>query len=191
MIESKKSSFRPNHSLFSAASPEKAHRKRKQKDEGQTSLFGENDEEKIESKAHNNIVEDFSPNEKLAFEKEFLGLYLTSHTQLDNLLHVKSLISHEIDILGEEKEGTRVKVGGIIESARRIFTKKNNNEMAFLLIGNENAVSIECVVFPRIFEQHKKILVKDSVVIVEGHLDTKNDRPTIIAEKISQINPSS
>lgn len=165
-----------------------AHKKRKQEEEGQTSLFGENDQIRRESKTIDNRVEDFSPNEKLAFEKEFLGLYLTSHPQLDNLEYIKSIISHEIELLTEEKEGTKVKIGGIIESSRRIFTKKNNNEMAFLVIGNEKGLSVECVVFPRIFEEHKSLLTRDAVIIIEGHLDTKNDKPTIIAEKISAVN---
>lgn len=166
---------------------EKAHKKRKQEEEGQTSLFNESDDLKMESKTFAGKVEDFSPNEKLAFEKEFLGLYLTSHPQLDNLMRVKTMISHELEFLIEENEGTRVKIGGIIESLRRIFTKKNNHEMAFLVIGNEKGLSVECVVFPRIFEQYRSLLVRDSVIIVEGHLDTKNDKPTIIAEKISPV----
>lgn len=60
--------------------------------------------------------------------------------------------------------------------------------MAFLVIGNEKGVSIECVVFPRIFEQHRSLLIRDSVIIIEGHLDTKNDKPTVIVEKISPVN---
>lgn len=167
---------------------EKAHRKIKQKKEGQTSLFGESDDIKMESKTSRSNIDDFSTNEKLAFEKEFLGLYLTSHPQLNNLTHVKTLITHELEHLLEEKEGTKVKIGGIIESLRRIFTKKNNSEMAFILIGNERGGSVECVIFPRVFEQYKNSLIRDSVIIVEGHLDTKNDRPSIIVEKISQVN---
>lgn len=164
----------------------KLHKQKKQNEAGQTSLFG-SDEISVSVKTIQNAVEDFSTNEKLAFEKEFLGLYLTSHPQLNNLMFLKSVISHEIELLVEEKEGTRVKVGGIIEATRRIFTKKNNHEMAFLLIGNEKGVTIECVVFPRIFSQHKSLLTKDSVVVIEGHVDTKNDKPTIIAEKISSV----
>ena len=166
---------------------EAAHKKRKQDEQGQTSLFGDSDDPKKENKTIVQRIEDFSPNEKLAFEKEFLGLYLTSHPQLDNLVYIKSIISHEIELLTEEKEGTKVKIGGIIESSRRIFTKKNNNEMAFLVIGNEKGVSIECVVFPKIFDQHKSLLTRDSVIIIEGYVDTKNDKPTIIAERISSI----
>lgn len=167
---------------------EKAHKEKRRKQEGQESLFGQTDDIKIESKTFKENVDDFSPNEKLVFEKEFLGLYLTSHPQQDNLMRVKDIISHELEILAEEKEGTKIIIGGIIESSRRIFTKKNNSEMAFLAIANEKGVSIECVVFPRIFEQYKSLLIRDSVIIIEGHLDTKNDRPTIIAEKISQVN---
>ena len=167
---------------------ETVHKKKKQEEEGQTSLFQDNDDLEKESKTVESSIEDFSADEKLAFEKEFLGLYLTSHPQLDNLIHIKSIISHEIELLSEEKEGAKVKIGGIIESSRRIFTKKNNNEMAFLVIGNEKGLSIECVVFPRIFEQHRSLLIRDSVIIIEGHLDTKNDKPTVIVEKISPVN---
>jgi len=167
---------------------EKMHRKKKQENEGQTSLFNDNENIKMESKVSQGRVEDFSENEKLAFEKEFLGFYLTSHPQLDNLMHVKSLITHELEFLMEEKEGTKVKIGGIIESARRIYTKKNNQEMAFIVISNEKGQSVECVIFPKVFDQYKDILFKDSVIIIDGHLDTKNDKPSIIAEKISQVN---
>ena len=163
------------------------HKQKKQNDAGQTSLFGESETISSPSKSSLSSISDFTSDEKLAFEKEFLGLYLTSHPQLSNLIYLKSIISHEIGLLEDEREGAKVKVGGIIESARKIFTKKNNNEMAFLLLANENGVSVECVVFPKIFDQHRSLLIKDTVIIIEGHLDTKNDKPTIIAERISRV----
>ena len=165
---------------------ENIHKKKKQEQEGQTSLFNEEDTAKIEKKSLQGI-EDFSLNEKLLFEKEFLGFYLTSHPQIDNLLSLKSYISHEIELLTEEKEGTHVEIGGIIESAKRIFTKKTGSEMAFITIGDEKGLSIECIVFPKIFESYKSYLIKDTVVLIKGHVDTKNDKPTIIVEKVSPI----
>jgi len=174
---------RANLLISYPAIAENAHRKRKQAQVGQTSLFGDSLGIMPPKKTVSN-VDDFSSNEKLAFEKEFLGLYLTSHPQLDNLLALKSIVSHEIELLTEEKEGTRVRIGGIIETIRRIYTK-SGNEMAFSTIGNEKGLSIECVIFPRIFEQHKNLLIKDSVIVIEGHLDAKNDKPTVIAEKIT------
>lgn len=157
--------------------------KKKQTSKGQVSLFGE--EEKEEIKVTGKSIEDFSSHEKLAFEKEFLGFYLTSHPQMDNLLAIKTVISHELDLLEEEAEGQFVTVGGIIETMRKIFTKKTGAEMAFITIGNEKGIIVECVIFPKIYERHKSLINKDSLVILEGRIDTKNDRPVIIAEKVS------
>lgn len=163
---------------------EKTNQKQKQKAKGQTSLF---DDPSMDppSSLKKQSIEDFSENEKLAFEKEFLGFYLTSHPQIHNLMNIKKFISHEIDLLLEEIEGSTVTIGGLVENVKKIFTKKNNQEMAFVTISDEKGLTIECVVFPKIFERFKKYLNKESVIVVNGRLDVKNDKPVIIVEKIS------
>lgn len=167
---------------------ENIQQKKKQQSEGQTSLF---EDPVIETRFHEvsgTSIEDFSQEEKLAFEKEFLGLYLTSHPKLDYLSFVRSVVTHDLSLLTEEKEGTRVKIGGIIESSRRIFTKKSGDEMAFLVLSDENGMLVECIVFPKAFDRYKHYLVTDDVVLVEGYIDTKNDKPMIIVERIHQPN---
>lgn len=164
---------------------ETAHKKKKQKEEGQTALFDDLPiSEHSSSKNQNSTVEDFSQNEKLAFEKEFLGLYLTSHPQIENLLRIKSVVTHELGLIDEEKDGAQVKIGGIIESTRRTFTKKNSHEMAFLALSDENGIAVECIVFPKVFEEYKDFLTKDNVIVIEGQLDTKSERTMIIVKKI-------
>lgn len=167
---------------------ETLHKQKKQELEGQTSLFGNSDENTTqEKKRMNSNLPDFSDNEKLAFEKDFLGIYLTSHPQIDNLLLIKPAVTHELEMLSEEREGERVKIGGIIESARRIFTKKSNSEMAFLVLADEKGISTECIVFPKIFEQYKNLLVEDTIIVVSGKIDTKNDKPMIIVDRVYPI----
>lgn len=164
---------------------EKSHKKIKQNQSGQTSLFGDSDDIKLDSLPKD--VEEFSENEKLAFEKEFLGFYLTSHPQMESLSKIKALVTHEIELLQEENEGSQVTIGGLIENIRRIFTKKNGSEMAFITLSDEKGLIAECIIFPRIFEQYKSLLLKDTVIVVRGKIDTKNDKPIIIAEKISSF----
>ncbi len=163
---------------------EKSHKKSKEIKSGQTSLFGDTEEPEELSKGPNKVAE-FTPNEKLAFEKEFLGFYLTSHPQMDSLIKIRNYVSHNMELLTEETEGTQVTVGGLIENIRRIFTKRNGSEMAFITISDENGIMAECIVFPRVFEMYKTVLLKDTVIVVKGKIDTKNDKPIIIAEKIS------
>lgn len=163
-------------------------REKKQKQDAQTSLFGDDPLPKPEKNSALPEIEDFTNHEKLAFEKEFLGFYLTAHPQNETLNRIKAHITHELEILLEEKEGTRVKIGGILEASRIIITKKNNNEMAFLMLGNEKGLSIECIVFPKIFSQYRHLLIRDKVIVVDGRVDTKNDRPMIIVERIYPAN---
>lgn len=158
-------------------------KKKKQEDEGQGMLFDTTEPEKEKTPLTDDI-EDFTLKEKLGFEKEFLGIYLTAHPMMDELMSVKKIITHEMAQVLEEIEGSRVKVGGIVENMRRIFTKKTGSEMAFISIGDEKGVIVECIIFPKIFDMYKSILQRDSVIVVEGKVDTKNDRPIIIVDKI-------
>jgi DNA polymerase-3 subunit alpha len=151
---------------------------------GQASLFGDEVNLEAAPKSSAKNFEDFTSDEKLAFEKEFLGLYLTAHPQLDNLMKIKNTITHEIEFLNEEKEETVVTVGGIVEAIRRIFTKKTGKEMAFVTIANENGVTLECVVFPKIFDIYKSMLVKESLIVIRGKIDLKNEKPVIIVNTI-------
>lgn len=159
---------------------------KKQASEGQGSLFG--DEENVKDESLSMVeVDDFTKEEKLGFEKEFLGFYLTSHPHMDVLIKIKPLITHELEILmEEEQQGIRVKIGGIIESAKKIFTKKSNAEMAFLTISNEKGFQIECIIFPKVFERHKSLLLNDTVIVLEGRLDNKNEKKVIIVETITE-----
>jgi DNA polymerase-3 subunit alpha len=166
----------------------KINQMKKQKADGQASLF---DDEPSIADTHSidfNLteIEDFTDEEKLQFEKDFLGIYLTSHPHLEKLSYLPSFGAIDFEDLESHVEGTRVKVGGILDGVKRILTK-TGNEMAFLTIADEKGKAIESVIFPKIFDMYKNMLIKDSVVIIEGKLDTKNDKPTILVDRVTPI----
>ena len=59
--------------------------------------------------------------------------------------------------------------------------------MAFLTLEDNIGYSIECVVFPKVFDMFKYFLIKDSIVIVEGKIDFKDDRPVLIVESLEKL----
>ena len=126
-----------------------------------------------------------TPTEKLAWEKELLGLYLTGHP-LDKY---KSKFEKEQNcisyIKNNQKEGSMVVVAGIIESIRNITTKKGQ-PMAFGKI-SDYADSIELVFFPRILEQHKKLIEPDKCVAIKGNISKKGDDLSVIVEAIKEL----
>ena len=79
-------------------------------------------------------------------------------------------------------------MGGLVSSVKKIFTKRNNDEMAFIKIEDHVGISVECVVFPKVYERSKGYLVKDSIVIMEGKLDFKEELPVIIVESVRILN---
>lgn len=169
---------------------EKVIKQKKQKQEGQESLFGDDPEPTQQASSMEDMgIEDFTPLEKLAFEKEYLGIFLTSHPQADNLEIIKQVITHELDVLEGQNDGMQVTVGGIVDSVKRIFTKKTQAEMAFISISNEKGITIECIIFPKVFEQYREILLTDTVLVFDGKLDQKNDKPVIIVNSIKKPLP--
>lgn len=170
----------------------KANELKKQTSEGQSSLFADDDFDGFHTKKEKKMtaseeVEDFTPKEKLAFEKEFLGFYLTSHPQMENLQAIQPHVRNEIELLEGELEGSVVKIGGIIDTVKKIYTKKNNAEMAFMTIVDEKGVGIECVVFPKLYEVYKPLLHPESVIIVEGKLSSRDDRRSILVDRVISL----
>lgn len=161
---------------------------RKQKSEGQRSLF-DDDTSSEEEAIHFRLdqIDDFTEEEKLNFEKEFLGIYLTSHPHIEKLAYLDSYGAIPFEEIEEKTDGTRIKIGGILDNVKRIFTKKTGAEMAFLSLMDEKGTVVEVVVFPKTFEMCKNMLIKDTVVLIDGKVDTKNDKPTILAEIVSPI----
>ncbi len=123
--------------------------------------------------------------ERLAWEKELLGLYVSGHP-LDD--HKAKLERHGGSIAGLKAQaipGTTIIVAGIIADCRIILTKKGE-KMAFLKIADyEDA--IEAVVFPKTFLQQKDHLVPETCIAVEGKLSNRNGEKSIIIEKLKRL----
>jgi DNA polymerase-3 subunit alpha len=123
--------------------------------------------------------------EKLVWEKELLGLYISGHP-LDKFKSV--LEKRDITIARvktEMKEGMIAVLGGIIEEAKPILTKKND-QMMFLRLADLTG-AIEVVVFPRVFEEFKKFLVAEKCIVIKGKISNRNDEISLIAEKIKEL----
>ncbi len=133
-------------------------------------------------------VEEFSENEKLVFERELLGFYLTDHPLNQKLTSLFTFSTHKISELEEVKDGTRVKVGGLVAQIKKIFTKRSGEEMAFVRLEDHIGISVECVVFPKIFERSKGYIIKDAILVIEGRLDYKEDLPVIIVDGVRVLN---
>ncbi len=168
---------------------ERIAKEQKNKDKNQAGLF-DNDPKPTKSRFElqmDDKMEEFSDRDKLLFEKELLGFFLTDHPLNQELDAILEKTTHSIQAIPEEREGAAVKVGGILSTVKKIITKKSNSEMAFATLEDHAGFSIECVIFPKIFDVYKHQLVRDAIVLVDGRLDFKDERPVIIVNTIQPL----
>lgn len=124
-------------------------------------------------------------NEKLLWEKELLGLYISGHP-LDRIREKLSEREINIKIIKEKfANGMTVTIAGMIENSKEIITKKNER-MAFLKIADLTD-SIEVVVFPGIYQTSESILKQEKCIAFSGKVSVRNDEKTILLERVKEI----
>ncbi len=162
-------------------------RDKKNVSSGQTSFFDNSPTESEGNEYRLAEIEEFGRPELLTFERELLGFYLSEHPLNSLLPKLKPKITHEFADLVEGKDGTKIKIGGLVTRLRVFYTKKNGQEMAFATIENELGSVIECLIFPKTFTKTKTVWIKDSVIIIEGHLDSKSERVVVIVDEATHL----
>lgn len=148
---------------------------------GQSSLFGASMQiGKLQLK---NDAQPASTEEKLGWEKEHLGLFVSAHP-LDAYRNVLKEFTPIINV-PNINDGQAVLIGGIICKYKRTLTKKND-PMAFFSIQDLSGTT-EVLVFPKVMLQALPFLDMDRIVQVKGRISDKDGERKIIAEEIKDI----
>ncbi len=158
-----------------------AYSKEKNSGKDQDSLFGLMSDASSVPGLRLNPAPVATSEEKLAWERDLLGLFISGHP-LDRFREKLEKQSSSISKTVETAvEGSTVVVAGMIEEAKQIQTKKGDN-MMFIKIGDFSG-SIETVVFPKILEQHRDVFVADKCIAVKGKITTRNGARSIVVDK--------
>jgi len=130
--------------------------------------------------------------EKIKWEKELLGLYVSAHP-LENYkktlerytLPLKKLYNPETLRQLSRLNNKKIRFGGIIAGIKKIVTK-NGKPMLFLKL-EDLTEKAEVIVFPLIIEKNPSVFQEDKIVFVKGRIDNRNNEPKIIAEEVEEI----
>ena len=157
--------------------------------EGQLSLFDALEEEPHEAPKLPDVAE-FPRREMLAMEKEVTGVYITGHpldeyrAQLDALetsSRTLRALEEESEDHGLQYDQLPVTMGGMVSGVKTKVTK-NDQIMAFVQLEDLYGAT-EVLVFPRVYERYRSVLLGDSVVLLNGRLSVREDEaPKLILE---------
>jgi DNA polymerase-3 subunit alpha len=124
--------------------------------------------------------------ERLAWEKELLGLYISEHPFREYGEKLRGLFV-DIARMPEQTDKKNVRIGGMVTSAKRIITK-NNEAMMFAKLEDTTA-DVEVVVFPRIYRDKPEIWETGKTLVVSGRYQEKDGEPKLLAESGYEITP--
>jgi DNA polymerase-3 subunit alpha len=116
--------------------------------------------------------------EKLNWEKELLGVYISGHPL--NLIKTNGYT--KIIDLKKYKENIKVRILGVINSIKRITTKTNET-MIYLNIEDQTD-DIEVIIFPKVYKESQILWTENKIVAIIG--ECKNG-DQLIAEKIIEV----
>jgi DNA polymerase-3 subunit alpha len=135
---------------------------------------------------------DFDKAQRLSFEKEMLGLYVSDHP----LMGMESALAKHVDCKitelreqalgvanGNREAEVRV-VGGVVTSLVRKYTRSGDQMATFVLEDLE--ASIETFVFPSAMRQFGVLLEEDVAVCVRGRIDTRDDQPKLVCMSLTR-----
>lgn len=116
-------------------------------------------------------TEDYTMDEKLEKEKEFLGFYFSAHP-LDKYKEILEVYkADKIQDILDEGEDKAVKVFGILRDVKKIVTKKSGEVMAVFEL-EDYFSRISGIIFPRDFSRNITAFIEGKVVCVSGNVQT-------------------
>ncbi len=152
--------------------------------DGQIDMFGGMDDAATQASLVLKPVEPASNYQKLLWEKQLLGLYVSGHPLqgLKKYIKQKALVVEDVT---KKNMGKRVNMAGIVTSYRKIMTKRGTYMAIFTL--EDPSGKIDVVVFPRPFQKYGHVFVEDSLVVMSGKIDHRRGELQFSCEEAKSV----
>jgi DNA polymerase III subunit alpha len=148
-------------------------------DSGQIDMFSEAE---FTLKPKYTEVDPMRIEDKLSFEKEVLGVYLSKHPVS---IHATEFKAAGVKTISSEPAGTKVRLGVYITEQKKIRTKKGE-AMAFLTLSDASGET-EAVVFPAVFKQFGHVLTQGRMALVEGKFDKRDGKSQFVIQSVLDL----
>jgi len=128
---------------------------------------------------------EFDKRQRLAFEREMLGLYVSDHPLMGAEASLRRRCDTTLGELDLVEDGSVRHVGGLVTGLQRKWTKKGDLMAVFVLEDLQS--SVEVMVFPRTMANVGHLLVDDAVVLVKAKVDKREDQAKLVALELERF----
>jgi DNA polymerase-3 subunit alpha len=153
---------------------------------GQVSLFDDFMTAAAPKKSSAPKVEPWPVSEKLSYEKELLGFYVTGHPLDPYRKALQNTKFAPIASLAEMEDKSNVQIAGMLSIVEKKFTKKEGKPFAIVTL-EDLTDSLEVMIWNKTFAACAQHLEKGNVVIISGRLDKKEEGVRISADEVRPL----
>src|SRR3989338_5822473 len=151
---------------------------------GQTSLFSMTPDVRV-STLRLKDAEPATKRERLGWEKELLGLYLSEHPIQEYLEKLKANRVLPLKDLATSVRNQIVSIGGMVGMVQKIMTKAGE-PMLFVKLEDLTART-EVLVFPKVLAKNPALSQENKLLLVRGRLSEKDGVPKVLCEEAVEI----
>jgi DNA polymerase III subunit alpha len=151
---------------------------------GQNSLFGDTPHFSSINKIYLELSDPAIQRDKLFWEKELLGLYISEHPFNEYKNHLQNYImplKNLSAVIGEDK----INIAGIISGIKKIITRSNES-MLFVRLEDDNS-NIEILVFPRLLKESNDIWQEGKAIFCQGKVSNKDKEIKFLANSTMEL----
>lgn len=166
---------------------EQASKTQREKQKGQLSFFNlpTANQNGFKSNVTLNLpaVREWPEHQLLSFEKEMLGFYVSGHPLARYSSQLRRFSSTSTSKLTSHKDEEEIKIVGLISKIKQTVTRAKQEKMAILKLEDLEG-EVEVLVFPQVFQKVARYIQPNSVVLVRGRLNLKEETPKIVANDL-------
>jgi DNA polymerase-3 subunit alpha len=133
-----------------------------------------------EGETHHTSLKD-----KLAWEKELLGIYVSGHPLDAHADKVAKAATTIADILVDPKPGKDLILPVLVAEVRPVLTK-SGDKMAFVRF-EDKTESIEAVIFPKLYKEHPMLVTAGTCLLIKGKVSTRNGEVSFAVDNLKSL----
>ncbi len=155
---------------------------------GQGSLFSETSESVIvEPVASEDGGPEWSEEQKLQYEKEILGFYLTGHPLSKYSIYLEMFSNATTATLHEKGDGDKVKLVVLLNKIEVRKVKGSSNREFARIVMEDMYGSVNGIIWPDHYAKFTPLLTDNRIVYIEGILDKQESEVTIIIDNVMPV----
>ncbi len=136
-------------------------------------------------------VPEWDRREKLNFERDMLGLYVSDHPLRGLERALSDAASHSVhDIIGEDshvRDGETVTIAGMLTGVSRRIAKSSGNQYASVELEDPSGATITVMFFSRAYETMGAALADDLICSIRGRVQRRDDGSVNMSAQELQI----